>query len=160
MKDIRRQFLHSAARSLENHLKNSDNFSDRFLQELFRTLHTIKGTAQTFGLENAGRWAHQLENLLQAGKDKKISNDEDFRNLLTEGIKALIKILDGEENAVPAKLVEKIRAIVPVGNEPETASINSLTQIPEEIFKQLSEQEKSAVFAAQKNGKNLFGLEI
>ncbi|HSK72047.1 MAG TPA: ATP-binding protein [Pyrinomonadaceae bacterium] len=160
MQDIRRQFLLSAARSLENHLKNSDNFSDSFLQELFRTLHTIKGTAQTFGLENAGRLAHQLENLLQAGKDKKISNIEDSRNLLTEGIRALIKILDGEEDAVPTKLVEKIRAIIPVGNEPEIPALNSPAQIPEEIFKQLSEQEKSAVFAAQRNGKNLFGLEI
>lgn len=160
MQDIRRQFLLSAIGSLENHLKDLDNFSDSFLQELFRTLHTIKGTAQTFGLENAGRLAHGLENLLQAGKDKKISNDEDFRNLLTEGIKALVEILDSEENAVPAKLVEKIRAIVPVENEPEIVAVNSPTQIPEEIFKQLSEQEKSAVVAAQKNGKNLFGLEI
>lgn len=155
MQDIRRQFLLSAIDSLENHLRHSENFS-----ELFRTLHTIKGTAQTFGLENAGRLAHELENLLQAGKEKQISNEEDFRNLLTEGIKALIKVLDGEENTVSAKIVEKIRAIVPLGKEPEFISIDLSAQIPADIFKQLSEQEKATVFSAQKDGKNLFGLEI
>ena len=68
MEDIRRQFQASSIEFLNKtsaELKNSDSVSKELMQSLFRRIHTIKGSAQTFGLNNTSVLAHDVENILE-----------------------------------------------------------------------------------------------
>ena len=82
MEDFRRQFLTEAAANLRAldedwHRNNSaEAISEALRRDAFRTLHTIKGTAQTFGFNSSSRLAHELETLLSVLKNEKtVAND-------------------------------------------------------------------------------------
>ncbi len=155
MEDFRRQFLLEAVATLENlskDLQGAEKFSDSVRRETFRTLHTIKGTAQTFGFAAASRLAHELENL--------ISVNQNSHHLLYEGIQLLIKTLTEKDFESPIRFAEKVRAAAPNATEIFYDSDSLLSEIPKEIFSQLSNQEKNILRSAIRDGKNLFCLEI
>lgn len=155
MENLRRQFLLEAVETLEILLKNlqsAKGFSDSLRRETFRTLHTIKGTAQTFGFAAASRLAHELENLISASKNP--------YNLLLEGVKLLIKSLTEKDFESTIKFVEKIRAAAPNATDNFYDSDAFLHELPNEIFSQLSNQEKKILRSITRDHKNLFCLEI
>lgn len=156
MQSIRRQFLLSSTenlRALQADIRQKENISQDFFNEIFRSLHTVKGTAQTFGFVSASRLAHELENLLSAAKNGKIAPD---KNLLQEGIEALIQSLQSENFEIPAGLLEKIYDLIP----DQTNSDISWFGLPEKISARLSAQEKEAVSAVLQNRESLFCLEV
>ncbi|MCW5959912.1 MAG: Hpt domain-containing protein [Pyrinomonadaceae bacterium] len=68
MNDLRKHFLRDSAGKLSELIKllsRENILSDADRDHILRTLHTIKGTAQTFGLEDAGRLAHEIESGFQ-----------------------------------------------------------------------------------------------
>ncbi len=78
MEDFRRQFLTEAAanlRALDEDWRSNSSGTEAILdavrRDAFRTLHTIKGTAQTFGFNSSSRLAHELETLLSVLKNDK-----------------------------------------------------------------------------------------
>jgi len=155
METFRRQFLLETVETLENLLKDlqsAERFSDSQRRETFRTLHTIKGTAQTFGFVASSHLAHELENLL--------SVNENFSDLLLEGIALLIGSLTENGFQIPKKFAEKIHAVMPNEAEISNSADHCPSQISSEIFSQLSNQEKNALRSAVNRGRNLFGLEI
>lgn len=155
MEDFRRQFLSETARTLENlsrNLRSAEIFSDAVKRETFRVLHTVKGTAQTFGFIAASCLAHELETLLSA--------DGNAQNLLLEGIELLHKSLAEEIFEIPEQFREKLRAAVPNAKQISNDAINNRAEIPAEIYSQLSNQEKSIISSAMRDGKNLSVLEV
>ena len=67
MDDIRRQFQESSIEFIKKsltELANQETVSSDFIQSLFRRIHTIKGSAQVFGLNNTSGLAHSLEDIL------------------------------------------------------------------------------------------------
>lgn len=153
MEDFRRQFLAETAEKLENlhHiLRDSKDFSVENRRETFRLLHTIKGTAQTFGFSETSRLAHDLETLLAA--------DENRQNLIVEGIEFLQKSLTEEKFQLPEQFTEKLRTIIPTTTA--VADLNHLPEIPAEFYSQLSNREKEVINAAIRGGKNQAVLEI
>jgi len=160
MKDIHRQFLLDSIKKLKNlqiNLQKAESFSDPERREVFRTLHTIKGTAQTFGFASSSRLAHELESLLSAGQ---IITNKIFQSLFTEGIKFLISSFEQKDFEFPAQFAEKIHRAIPANlQSPMTLDI-SLPEIPGEIFECLSQTEKTALDAALKNGKNFYCFEV
>jgi len=153
MENFRRQFLLDSVKNLR-HLQN--NLREMERGEVFRTLHTIKGTAQTFGFASASRLAHELENLLSA--EQNISN-KNFKSLFTEGIGLLIDSFEQKDFEFPAQFVEKVHQLVPQ----KTQSIIPAavpSEIPPEILAQLSRTEKTALDSAVQNEQNLYCLEV
>jgi chemotaxis protein histidine kinase CheA len=162
MENFRRQFVHEAVETLENlsnDLRATENLSDSARHAAFRTLHTIKGTAQTFGFSVSSRLAHELESLLSAGKSKEATERVNSKSLFSEGIALLIATLQRKNFEVPASFTEKIRQLIP-DEAAKNTSDNGFPEIPEKLFAQLSNQEKTALRSALENGKNLFCLEI
>ena len=154
MEDFRRQFLLETAEKLENlhfALRGSKEFSAENKRETFRILHTVKGTAQTFGYAAASRLAHDLETLLSA--------DRIDQNLIIEGIKFLQKSLTEEEFQLPDQFTEKLQTIPPKTRIANDLN-NDLPKIPNEFYSQLSNREKEIVNAAIRGEKNLAVLEI
>ncbi len=154
MEDFRRQFLNETVETLENlrHvLQSGEVVSAQTRRETFRILHTVKGTAQTFGFTKTSSLAHDLETLLSA--------DGDAPNLLIEGIGLLQKSLTEQSFQIPEKFTENYRAAVP--NAPTTSdSSDNLPQIPVEFYSQLSKREREMVNGAIRGGKNLAVLEV
>ena len=141
MEDIRRQFQTSSIEFLKKssaELERSESVSKEFLQGIFRRLHTIKGSAQIFGLTNSAVLAHDLENILAQLRDDSESK-EDYKRLFVEGLKFLTLTLEYPDFTVPDSFIEKIEKNQPRSSE---AAGIFMTLIPPEIFDQLTEFEK------------------
>lgn len=154
MEDFRRQFTLEAAVKLEEiskKLRRAELPAEAFKRETFRTLHTVKGTAQTFGFASASALAHALENLLAEGKI--------FDKLFAEGVELLKESLGKEDFQIPQSFLEKAD-VQNSGDLKTSRDANSSAKIPDDFSSQLSGQEKTALRAALENGKRLFCLEI
>lgn len=136
-----------------------DARASEFQRELFRTLHTIKGTAQTFGLHVSAMLAHTLENLLSAAKNNSITNEE-FEALCSEGVEVLINSLAEKDFQIPTLFSEKIEPFRSESAAETDQFSGFLSGIPESIILQLSEQEKSVLSSAVEDGNDLAVLEI
>jgi len=155
MNNLQKDFLHRSRANLENLSASAkENLSPELLREIFRALHTIKGTAQTFGFAASARLAHELENLLSAAGNSEVLSNADFRNTLIEGFALLIKSFgEADDFETPTAFLEKIRRLAPDSTPLENAFF---AQIPDDISRQLSEYEKNSFAAAQRAGKRIF----
>ncbi|MGI9034623.1 MAG: chemotaxis protein CheA [Pyrinomonadaceae bacterium] len=164
MENLRQKFLDEAVSSLENICSklSAESFDENFSREIFRAFHTLKGTSQTFNFNAAGKLAHELENLLQAAKDRKIQPDKNFTALLLEGAEILRatfrRARDGAENRFPNEFVEKLRASIP--NYSASFSEDFFDDIPPEILERLSAEEKKSLSSAIAGGKSFYSIEV
>ena len=150
MKDLQRHFLAESINKLKDLQRNlSAGYSEEFRREAFRGVHTIKGTAQTFGLQNASRIAHQLEQTLSA----KDFRDEGKLNVLAENLSSLITALEQKNfsDSPPSKAAEE---------KPGNFSVALSSYIRDDFINQFSEQEKNRVAAALTANCNLFCAEV
>ena len=73
---------------LENSLidvKNANyNYQKESIDEIFRAIHTIKGTADLLGMFDVVTLSHKAEDLLQRIRENKIEIDEEICNLYVE----------------------------------------------------------------------------
>ena len=155
MEDFRRQFLHETVETLENLRRNlcdEKDVSGLPKREIYRTLHTVKGTAQTFGFGAASRLAHELETLLPTAENSK--------NLLVEGFGFLIESLTETNFTIPKDFADKLRAASPNVTETTDFQPDYSSRIPTATLSQLSNQEKNVLQAAVRAGNNLACLEI
>lgn len=162
MEDLRRFFSSEAIKTLENLKKDfqsSDTFSALQKGELFRTLHTVKGSSQTFGFDSAAFLAHNLESLLSTVQSSE-NFSRDSKNLFVEGIGFLINSLESRRFAIPDSFLEKISLAASDSTEKINSPESFLSAIPTEIASKLSSQEKNWLVSALSGGKNLFCLEI
>lgn len=158
MEKFRQQFLLDSAKKLkilQNNLRDKQFLADLEKREVFRTLHTIKGTAQTFEFASSSLLAHKLENILA----NQYLLGEKFSPLFTEGIAWLINSFEQEDFEIPQQFVEKTEEIILQNNHASVSKTNSF-EIPNEVLINLSQTEKNALDAALNNGKNLYCVEI
>ncbi|MCY7346545.1 MAG: Hpt domain-containing protein [Pyrinomonadaceae bacterium] len=163
MEEFRRQFTLEAVAALENLSKDfqsAEAISDSQKGEIFRRLHTVKGTSQTFGYQTSSRLAHRLETLLAESKINPNSENDNFKSLFAEGIELLIESLKRKDFEIPASFAERIGVAVPdmATSSPDSYD-DSLLAIPDDFLTQLSVQEQNTLRTALKNEKNLFCLE-
>jgi len=72
-------------------LENNSNFE--ILNEIYRTMHTIKGIASFLGLSKIKDLSHNLENILGDLRNEKILISPDLVDLVLEGIHTLNRIM-------------------------------------------------------------------
>lgn len=156
MPEFRQTFIDSTVESLEllhEKISLTKDFSGIFIAEIFRRIHTVKGTAQTFGLEKASLIAHELESVLSEVKNKQNSLS---KKLLLESIEALKESFDKNNVENADDLIEKIK------NSASTKKLSAkiLPELPEQILNSLSNSETESLSAAFEKGKIIFCLEI
>lgn len=160
MEDISRQFQQSSIEFLKktvDELKTQETVSKQSLQEIFRRVHTIKGSAQAFGMPNTSELAHDLENILELLHVDKESQKERIA-LLDEGFRFLILSLEYPDFSIPESFLKKIRKDVPLKPQRLVSNI-FLTLIPPEVFDQLTEYEKGKLQEITKLDVNIIGTE-
>jgi chemotaxis protein histidine kinase CheA len=162
MEDLRQEFLAEAIANLEKLLARlqSEGISEELEREVFRALHTLKGTSQTFNLNLQGKFAHEIENLLQAKRENQISQNQDFAPLLKEGIALLLETFrranEKREVVFPNDFIEKLRGAIP--NYTNSPSEN-LSVVPPQFLSHLSAEEKNSLNSALARGKQFFLIE-
>lgn len=164
MENIRQKFLDDALLKIENLLPalSHESFDENLRRELFRTLHTLKGTSQTLGFHNPGKLAHELENLLEIIPGKKDSEQENLISLLRQGAEILHEALccarDGNKEKLPHEFLQKLRALLPRSAGGETDFFSD--SIPPDVLKKLSVQEKKSLREALNDGKIFYQIEV
>ena len=162
MENFRRQFLAEAAenlRSLEKDWRDAEAAYDSLRRDSLRTLHTIKGTAQTFGFGSSSRLAHELENLLLLTRNGKTVEAEKSKSLFLEGIELLMQSLERKDFKIPASFSNQVHDFIPKTSRTD-GSEHFSPDIPNEFFSQLSTQEKNAIRSALEDDKNIFCFEV
>lgn len=105
--------------------QNPDN--QELLSEIFRVMHTVKGTSGFFDLKRLGSIAHHAEDLLGLFRDGKIQATPDYVSLIFDSldkIKDIIEAIEAtgsEPEGDDSELVQKLK----LACEGETASENS-----------------------------------
>ncbi len=150
MDDFRRTFLADSIKNLEVLRENLNDNPAENRRQAFRTIHTVKGGLQTFGWQNAARFAAQIEDIL--------SVDSDFpdRNLLIESIAQLGEMMRSDETELSAELLAKLHAAQPKKIEYKVA----VTRIPSGTYKKLSPSEQKTMRSAVSQEKNIFSAEV
>lgn len=151
MNDFRQNFLAESINNLTILQKELTlDFTDNLRRDIFRTIHTIKGGAQTLGLQNAAEIAGELENVL--------SNSLHLtdKNLLVEGMEVLTNSLRQNDTGSYTDFIKKLQN----ANQKTAKSSILLAKIPSEVFKNFSEQERKATTSALREGKNIFCAEV
>lgn len=156
MHELRQQFKTSSVENLEllrQKITETKNFSDNFLQEIFRQIHTVKGTAQTFGFENSSRIAHKLEDVLSA-----VKNGQSIlsKKLLLESVETLKKSFNEKDAENADDLIEKLKTTA----SSRTNSRRDLPKLPENILSSLSASELETLSVNFSNGKNIYCLQV
>ena len=150
MLDFRQTFLKDSIdklTALETQVKI--DFHENLRRDLFRTVHTVKGGAQTFDLPQTAQIAEELENTLSNGAS--LEN----KSLILEAIDVLLNFLRTSEPEASENFLEKLRLFG------QKTSLNEIVflDIPHDIFKHLSAQERAAMIAAARAEKNIYCAE-
>ncbi|BBF83893.1 signal transduction histidine kinase CheA [Aquitalea magnusonii] len=101
----------------------ADSITAEQLGALFRCMHTIKGSAGLFGLDDIVHFSHQAENLLDQLRDGKLQLDAELSGLLLRShdhVKAQLAALEagqplpaGEAAAIEAEMAQRLQAEPP-----------------------------------------------
>ena len=100
---------------------------------LFRSAHTVKGSAKMIKLIGIAELAHRMEDVLDAVRGGKISLTASASNSLFRGVDALLAMLDriaaGENSPeAPAALCEELAQAATSLDAPESAQVSTAAQ--------------------------------
>lgn len=108
----------------------SSSGDDEFLNGLFRSAHTIKGSSRMMKLMGVTELANQMEEVLDAVRGKKIPLNHGLADLLFKGVDALLVMLEqiaaGQKSPdAPAALCEELAqaATTPLATEGPPATV-------------------------------------
>ena len=164
-------FIVEAAEHLEEMesslLRLEQDYEDKeVLDEIFRSIHTIKGAAQFVGIERVSELSHKLENLLDLIRRHEITLNTAITDLLIAGKDRLALLVDelertqAEETEV-SDLVEQVRRVVEgedeIGENEATAS--DATSAEDELVQEAPEEERSG-FLAEENMSDEYDEEL
>lgn len=164
MEELRQEFLKENIHNLEdlqNELQTqpSETLSSEFRQRLFRCVHSIKGTAQTFNLINLSQLAHEIENLLQWINNNCVSQIEEIKPLIEESFSYLINSCRREEYQPSSAFFEKISSLMSAGGNKKLQ--NSLDgKLPKSLLAKLSTEETKNLEAAFQRRKSFYLIEV
>ena len=110
--------------------KDRDNVDA--VQEIFRAVHTLKGSAGAVELLDTQKYAHRFEDLLDLIRDKKINVDDAAIDILLKGIDILKELINSasNESVCSINIDEEIKKLddfknSKLGSETKTEDSNS-----------------------------------
>ena len=90
---------------------DKDRSNTDAIQEIFRAVHTLKGSAGAVELFDTQKYAHRFEDLLDLIRENKIKVDDKTIDILLKGIDILKELIDGasEEKEYSGNIEEEIK---------------------------------------------------
>jgi two-component system chemotaxis sensor kinase CheA len=83
--------------------------NDELINDLFRAIHTIKGSAGIFGFEDVVSFTHVAESVMGQIRDKELTLNEDLMNLLLDSIDQTSKLVTHELNNAEPLISDSLR---------------------------------------------------
>ena len=131
----------------------------KLIDTIFRRVHTVKGSASTFGLTGVSQVAHEFENLLAAVRDGSVDVDSDILDLSEAATDALSESLSlaasGTLETSNKELFEQLQAAVSSSEQRRSTPAN-LDLVPAEVAQGLDETEKHRLAKLLAAGWSLF----
>lgn len=134
---IQEKFLHEAADLLDD-LERSvlaleKNRTDRLLaEEVFRVMHTFKGTAKMFGYDAVGEFTHYLENIFDDVRARKLSLTDEVLDLSLGSVDHIRKLLDYKEKSDAkfyehhVEVITKLKQITDVSSDSPVLPVSAV----------------------------------
>lgn len=139
MEKFRISFLEEATDLLEGANENilrAESASDpELFNAVFRSIHTIKGSAGGFGFDNMSEFSHHLETLMDKLRNGELTINADITDLLLRGIDTLFEMVDcAKENREFDKDLSELVSIYDnmTAGEQEGAAVAEETQEAED----------------------------
>ena len=134
--------------------------SDDFVNSIFRSAHTLKGSAAMFNFTHLSEFAHQIENLLSIFREKKFSVTKEKIAVLLESIDCLRNLLqDSLTGKVSAKsLAQKLDLTNKLSKSQETSDQEQHNQAQnnqEQSNQEQSNQESNSKKTIDQNQKEV-----
>ncbi|MFW9880299.1 MAG: chemotaxis protein CheA, partial [Candidatus Thorarchaeota archaeon] len=158
-------FIDEAKEQLENLNEalltlESDKDNLEVIDEAFRLVHTVKGTAKILKLNNIGELAHITEDILDNIKNKKMIVNQDVIDILFEAADNLTKMINelANKGIVEYNSLEFINRLKDfINNDNEIMDIPS-NDLPLEI--NLVQEQKENILKAKNDGMNVYLLSV
>jgi len=146
--------------------KNPENL--QIVNEIFRSAHTLKGMSATMGYEDLASLTHQMENVLDAIRNEKISVSPEVLDVIflaVDDLEAMVESIasggDGKRNVedVVKKLVaiENGEAFVEAGAEEAAAAVVEERSLPHNSY---DEFEITVMQQSKEQGFDTYEIEI
>ena len=150
--DLKQSFLWESEELLatisEDILALEENPQDKeLLNQVFRAAHTLKGSANLFGLSGVSRLTHALENILDSLRSEELELDADMIDLLLRGFDQLVNltraIAQGQEDPQPeAEVVEELEGFNETGTSFTPVPSGIISAVDGEYLQLLKWQER------------------
>jgi two-component system chemotaxis sensor kinase CheA len=117
----------------------------QLIDRIFRRVHSIKGSAASFGLDSVSLVAHEFETLLAALRDGSVDIDSDVLDLCettTEAISESLSFAAAGTPEPPREDLFKELAAAAAGNADRSQDNRFLSSVPEEVRQSLTESEQ------------------
>jgi len=133
------------------------------VNEIFRSVHTLKGIAGMFGYKHVGTVAHALEDLLDDLRLGRMKLEKDLIDVLFDSVERFQRLLTLEDPESPqeeAGVQHYIEAIRALGKEEEAHDGDPLEKyaIDSEVLGVLTEYEEHRLRACIRGGLKLYSL--
>ncbi|QTA90310.1 Two component system histidine kinase [Desulfonema magnum] len=109
-----------------------------FVNRLFRSMHTIKGSGAMFGFNDIARFAHHVETVLDHVRNDKISVTDNLINLVLASRDQIKMMLDAADDtgmvidvAIRNKLISALKRLVPDEEHVGEKTVESETSVEE-----------------------------
>ena len=158
LSQFRQTFLQESAEhvsAIEAGLLNlrSDPADSELLNAIFRSAHSIKGGAGSFGLTNLVRFTHALENLLDRLRSMEIPVTETVIAVLLESVDVLRALLDGgaagEDSPLPAAAPDLLQRMEALMANPQIAAPDNGPLIEEKRETSVAAQEQLKLYTVE-----------
>ncbi|WP_096186976.1 chemotaxis protein CheA [Evansella halocellulosilytica] len=144
--------------------KDHENLT--LVDEIFRSAHTLKGMSATMGFEDLASLTHQMENVLDAVRNKKISVTEDIIDIVFDAVDHLEKMVTSITEGGDGKLdvshvvaqLEKVEKGTTIDqNNSEQTMDKMSTVVPAHTF---DEYQKTVISQAVDQGYGVYEIAI
>jgi two-component system chemotaxis sensor kinase CheA len=155
------QNLNQSLLALENNPERLD-----LLDEIFRAAHTLKGMSATMGYNSIAQLTHQMENLLDKLRERKLSLSPEIIDALFQCVDALEEMVGSiREGREPQTAIGQLAAGLALLEKGESiqASVKQNVEAPAptaDVSIQFNEYEKNLINAALEKGYHAYQLQI
>jgi two-component system chemotaxis sensor kinase CheA len=161
LSQFRQTFLQESAdhiASMESGLLRlrSDPGDVELLNSIFRSAHSIKGGAGSFGMKNLTHFTHSLENLLDRLRSLELCATDEVIGILLQSVDVLRELLDADPNANP----EAAMPALAVELDARIAALMLTEQAPAEAEAQIAPLQDEPQPAVDAREINLYKVEF
>jgi two-component system, chemotaxis family, sensor kinase CheA len=135
-----------------------------YINEIFRSAHTIKGMAGSMGFDDLATLTHQMENVLDLLRQSKLSITPEIMDIIFQCVDIIEKMVDdievgGTGKADVKDIVAKLtHAQNP--NQPQATVLAGLNEVAVAVEMPIEDYHWSVINEAKKMGTNLYQITV